>query len=111
MIGTSRLAVEKIANEKPASAELPEPANMFVRVNPAQVVREGTGALRWFAEMDMLRGYDLQSFDEAAKGWETSAARVQEVVLIASGTDEALDVELRVLCNAPSAAPLAEAAP
>ena len=111
VIGTSRVAVEKIADEKPAAAELPEPANLYVRVNPTQVVREGVGALRLFAEMDMLRGYDLQSFDEAAKGWETSAARVQEIVLIAAGTDTALDVELRVLCNAPRAAPKAEATP
>lgn len=111
VIGTSRVAVEKIASEKPTTTELPEQANLYVRVIPTQVVREGVGALRLFAEMDMLRGYDLQSFDEAAKGWEASAARVQEVVLIASGTDEALDVELRVLCNAPSAALRAEATP
>ncbi|MCC6796006.1 MAG: hypothetical protein IT366_12885 [Candidatus Hydrogenedentes bacterium] len=111
VIGTSRVAVEKIASEKPPMAELPEQANLYLRLNPPQVVREGVTALRLFAEMDMLRGYDLQSFDEAAKGWETSAARVQEVVLIASGTDAALDVELRVMCNAPGASPKAESAP
>lgn len=102
LIGTSRAAVKKLAQEGPATGELDEQANLFARVHPEAVVADGVGALRQFAEMGMLRGYDLESFDAAAKGWEASAARVKEVVVVASGADVAIDAELRILCNAPN---------
>ncbi|HRI87235.1 MAG TPA: hypothetical protein PK869_03170, partial [Candidatus Hydrogenedentes bacterium] len=72
--------------------------NLFIRVRPKPVVEEVTAALRLFAEVGMLRGYTLEEFDDASGTWAASAARVSEVVVIASGVENSIDAELRVLC-------------
>ncbi|NUM56022.1 MAG: hypothetical protein HUU46_20475 [Candidatus Hydrogenedentes bacterium] len=99
VFGTSRTAVEGFTQQGPATGELGEQANLFARVYPEPLVREGAAALRQLAEVGMLKGYDLGSFDTAARGWITSAARVKEVVLVAAGTDNAIDAELRIVCG------------
>lgn len=99
LIGTGRTAVEELLKSPPPRGTIDEQANLLVRIRPGAVVENVAGALRQFAEMNMLRGYTLDEFEAAAKGWLDSAGRVQEVVLIASGTDESIDVELRIICS------------
>lgn len=98
LFSTSRTAAEALAQEDLAPGELGEQANLYVRAYPTILVEAGVAALRQFAEVGMLKGYDLESFDAAAKGWTHSASRVKEIVLVAAGTDEAIDVELRIVC-------------
>jgi hypothetical protein len=100
VIGTSREAVGTILKQGPPKGELGEQANLFARVRPEAIVREGVDALRLVAEAGMLKGYDVATFDAAATGWIASAARVSEIVIVGSGTDEAIDAELRVICTA-----------
>jgi len=98
VISSSRSAAESLVKAMPAAATMPEEANLFIRVRPKPVVEEVTAALRLFAEVGMLRGYTLEEFDDASGTWAASAARVSEVVVIASGVENSIDAELRVLC-------------
>ena len=111
VFGTSRAAVEKLAQAPLPAVALEDRANLFVRARPEAIAIGAVDALRQFAEVGMLRGYDLATFDEAAKGWVESAARVKEMVVVASGTDESIDAELRILCDTPVEQPRPQSTP
>jgi len=97
IVSTNFDAAETAASSVP-SGTLPEEGNVYIRVQPKPVIEGLTGALRQFAEVGMLRGYTLESFDAAAETWTASASRVHELVVIASGVADSIDAELRVHC-------------
>lgn len=102
MISSSRSAVQQALASPHVEGTLEEEGNLFVRLRPAGIVDHVTAALRPFAELGMLRDYNLEEFDAAASAWKRSAVRVSEIVVLASGTDQAINAELRVMC-APTA--------
>jgi hypothetical protein len=99
LVSSSRTVAQQLLAAPPKFAELPEPANLYMRVTPGPCVHDVVEAGRLLTETNFLRGYTRESFDQAAAVCQASADLVREMTLSASFSAEGIDAELRIVCN------------
>ncbi len=83
---------------------LPQPANLYVRLQPKAALQALYDAAEPFAQMGMIRGYDASSFTALAEPWLTKSSMVHDVAAYLSYVDEHLQcqIEIEMASKAPT---------
>ena len=115
LFSTSRTVADALLGEDGSAASastrpLGQVGNLFVEVHPLPVVENVIAAGRLFAEIDGLKGYTPETFEEAATNWLDRAQRVESLTALAAlqGDTGEINAELSLTCRAGAGRPAAQ---
>lgn len=103
LISSSRAAAEAYLAKGAPRQELPQPGNLYVRIQPGPLVEAVIDAGRLLVEIDCLHGYSPETYEVAAASWSNAAQKIDSITGIAAVQGNTIDLEFRIAC--PGAAP------
>ena len=90
---SNRQALRRVLAQNPNETPPPQ-GNLYLRIQPEPLTEAISETLRQICKIDALRGYTMESFENAAKDWITRARRVESATMLAGQNDAALVVEI-----------------
>jgi hypothetical protein len=103
VLSTSRAALGSLMETGFPSGTLPQKGLAYAHLRPEAAVADAVAIGREFAAMGGVRGYNKETFEEAALVWQARARQVSDVGLLlqAHETGVRLDLEARFGASAP----------
>lgn len=90
---SNRQALRRALEQNPNGTPPPR-GNLYMRIKPEPLTEAISETLRQICEIDALRGYTMESFEDAAEDWMARARRVESATMLAAQNDAALVVEI-----------------
>ncbi len=100
LLSTSHTLAETLLEKPKKSEALPQKGNLFVQLRPAPALDAVASILQPLADLNLIRGYDAATFQEAMQAWQNQFQSVQEVALLAGHKAGELHLEFRLILQA-----------
>lgn len=84
LVSTSSAVADRLLAKPAATATLPQPGNLYVRMRPLPCVQAVAGAARQLVEIDALKGYTRESFEAEVRQWAEKAQAIDDVSVLLS---------------------------
>ena len=99
LVSTSATVAGELLATEPVVAELPQPANLYVRVDPLACAETCAEVGRLLCEEGLLRGHTIDTFESVASQWTEKASFIREVTAILAKDGEGIAAEVTVRCT------------
>lgn len=90
---SNRQALRRALQHNPNEARPPR-GNLYLRIQPEPIIKVISETARQICEIDALKGYTMERFEDAAEEWMARARRVESATMLAAQNDAALVVEI-----------------
>ena len=90
---SNRQALQQ-ALEQPLNETPPPQGNVYMRIQPELLTEAILETFRQICEIEALKGYTMESFEDAAEDWMARARSVESATMLAAQNDAALVVEI-----------------
>jgi hypothetical protein len=99
LVSSSRTVAETLVKGGPREEKLPQPANVWIRMQPRPCLEAVVNAARLLAENDLLKDYSPETLQDLAAPWLGSASVVQEIAGFAAYDKGRITAEARLVCT------------
>lgn len=83
-VSTSSTVAARILAKPGTTESLPEPGNLYVRMRPAACVEALADAAELLVEVDALKGYTRETFEQEARIWKEKARALDDISMLLS---------------------------
>ncbi|HPO12086.1 MAG TPA: hypothetical protein PLI09_01470 [Candidatus Hydrogenedentes bacterium] len=96
MASSSRTVLENLLAQPTGVETLPQPGNLFIRLNPAPAWQCLVETAMPFVEFGLVRGYTPETFKQFADSWSATFQRFNKVSVLAAHNNGTISAELEV---------------
>lgn len=101
LISSSRSVAENLLSKAPLSEAVPEPGNLYLRIQPYPALQSLVQAAEPFVELGVVRGQNPGSFQKATAPWLDSVKQIHEISALAAHEDGRVRASLVIAFGAP----------
>lgn len=83
-VSTSSAAADEVLAQRTGGAALPEPGNFYFRMRPLPCVQAVAGAAELLVEIDALKGFTRETFEQEVQKWTGKAKAIDDISALLS---------------------------
>ena len=99
LVSSSATVGKKLLKEKPDSAPLSEPGNLYIQIDPEQCIKAWGSVGALLCKENLLRNQAEEQFKQAIQEWTQRFTGVQGVTLLARTEKGMLSADIRIQCG------------
>jgi len=99
LVSTSRALADAILAAPPNEEMLPQPANLFMRIQPHPALEAFYNAAMQFVQLGVVRNCDPASFDALLSPWLERSGQIRSIAVSAAHEEGAIRLEMELDMN------------